>query len=149
MKPKIFLLAGLLATLAATPAMVQQPVEKGGEDETGPYEVVENWPVPLASQFPDHEAWTWGLMAGIFGESPNRVFLLQRGELPAKTADGRPAAPQAIFSRPDARQEHFVLVADATGKIVESWPQYRLDVRHAAQGADQPVRSGETHLDHR
>ena len=55
--------------------------QKGGQDQTGPYEVVENWPKPL-SQLKDHDNWTWGAVQGIFAESPNRVFLLQRGELP-------------------------------------------------------------------
>jgi hypothetical protein len=55
--------------------------EKGGQDADGPYEVVEDWPKPL-SQLPGHEGWTWGTINGIFAESPNRVFILQRGELP-------------------------------------------------------------------
>jgi hypothetical protein len=55
--------------------------QKGGQDQTGPYEVVQNWPKPL-SQLPGHEKWTWGAVQGIFAESPNRVFILQRGELP-------------------------------------------------------------------
>ena len=29
--------------------------EKGGENETGPYEVVTGWPKPLG-----HPGWTWG-----------------------------------------------------------------------------------------
>jgi hypothetical protein len=55
--------------------------ERGGQDPTGPYEVVPDWPKPL-SQLPGHEKWTWGAMQGVFAESPNRVFMLQRGELP-------------------------------------------------------------------
>jgi len=55
--------------------------QKGGQDQTGPYEVVADWPKPL-SQLPGHEKWTWGAVQGIFAESPNRVFILQRGELP-------------------------------------------------------------------
>jgi hypothetical protein len=54
---------------------------KGGQDQTGPYEVVEKWPKPL-SQLRGHEKWTWGAVQGIFAESPNRVFVLMRGELP-------------------------------------------------------------------
>src|SRR3990170_9003056 len=57
------------------------PGEKGGQDLTGPYEVVANWPKPF-SQLPGHENWTWGAVQGIFAESPNRVFIVQRGELP-------------------------------------------------------------------
>ena len=55
--------------------------QRGGQDQTGPYEVVENWPKPL-SQLKGHENWTWGAVQGIFAESPNRVFILMRGELP-------------------------------------------------------------------
>ncbi|MBM3817465.1 MAG: hypothetical protein FJW14_00410 [Acidimicrobiia bacterium] len=57
------------------------PGQKGGQDQTGPYEVVANWPRPL-SQLAGHETWTWGAVQGIFAESANRVYVLQRGELP-------------------------------------------------------------------
>jgi len=53
----------------------------GGQDQTGPYEVVPDWPKPLA-QLPGHEDWTWGAVQGIFAESPDRVYILLRGELP-------------------------------------------------------------------
>jgi peptidylamidoglycolate lyase len=43
--------------------------------------VVPNWPKPL-STLPGHEKWTWGAGQSVFAESPNRVFILQRGELP-------------------------------------------------------------------
>jgi peptidylamidoglycolate lyase len=56
--------------------------ERGGQDQTGPYEVVRDWPRPL-SQLKGHENWTWGAVQGIFAESPNRVFILMRGELPS------------------------------------------------------------------
>jgi hypothetical protein len=57
------------------------PGEIGGQDATGPYEVVPNWPKPL-SALPGNEKWTWGAGQSVFAESPNRVFYLQRGELP-------------------------------------------------------------------
>ncbi len=53
----------------------------GGQDQTGPYEVVLDWPKPL-SQLAGHDDWTWGAVQGIFAESPDRVFILMRGELP-------------------------------------------------------------------
>jgi peptidylamidoglycolate lyase len=55
--------------------------EKGGQDVFGGYDVVPNWPKPL-SQLPGHDRWTWGAGQYVFAESPNRVFILQRGELP-------------------------------------------------------------------
>ena len=61
--------------------------EKGGLDITGPYEVVPNWPKPL-SALPGHENWTWGSVQGVFAESPNRVYMVQRGELPQHAAPG-------------------------------------------------------------
>ena len=57
------------------------PTEKGGQDIFGAYEVVANWPKPISS-LPGHEKWTWGAGQSVFAESPNRVFVLQRGELP-------------------------------------------------------------------
>src|SRR5262245_64719757 len=53
----------------------------GAEDVSGPYEVVPGWPKDL-STLPGHEKWTFGGARGIFAESPNRVYLLNGGELP-------------------------------------------------------------------
>src|SRR5882672_8761780 len=57
------------------------PGSKGGWDLTGPYDAVRDWPKPM-SQLPGHENWGWGAVEGVFAESPNRVFIAQRGELP-------------------------------------------------------------------
>ena len=69
------------------------PGEKGGEDVTGPYDVVVGWPKPL-SQLPGHENWTWGAVEGIFAESPNRVFIAQRGEEPLLKRPPQTPVPQ-------------------------------------------------------
>ncbi|OFV97238.1 MAG: hypothetical protein A3H28_13660 [Acidobacteria bacterium RIFCSPLOWO2_02_FULL_61_28] len=53
----------------------------GGQDIFGAYEPVANWPQDLA-ELPGHEKWTWGSAEGVFAESPDRVFIFQRGELP-------------------------------------------------------------------
>lgn len=65
------------------------PGEKGGQDHTGPYEVVADWPKDL-STLPGHEKWSWSAVQGIFAQNPNRVFIVQRGELPVVP---RPATP--------------------------------------------------------
>ena len=57
------------------------PGEKGGQDMYGGYEPVVGWPKPLSS-VPGVGKWTWGAGQGVFAESPNRVFVLQRGMLP-------------------------------------------------------------------
>jgi hypothetical protein len=57
------------------------PGQKGGQDMFGPYEAVPDWPQDI-SELPGNEDWTWGAGQSIFAESPDRVFLLHRGELP-------------------------------------------------------------------
>jgi DNA-binding beta-propeller fold protein YncE len=57
------------------------PGEKGGQDMYGAYEPVTDWPKPLSS-VPGVGKWTWGAGQGVYAESPNRVFILQRGMLP-------------------------------------------------------------------
>src|ERR1700745_1151562 len=63
------------------PSYAAVPGQKGGQDIFGAYEVVPNWPKPISS-LPGNEKWTWGAGQNVFAESPNRVFILQRGELP-------------------------------------------------------------------
>ena len=57
------------------------PAQKGGQDIFGGYDRVMDWPKPLSS-VPGVGKWTWGAGQGVFAESPNRVFVLQRGMLP-------------------------------------------------------------------
>ena len=70
------------------------PGGKGGQDVFGAYTVA-NWPKPLTA-LAGHGDWTWGAGQGVFAESPNRVFVLQRGELP--TIHKRPATIQVAPS---------------------------------------------------
>jgi hypothetical protein len=122
--------------------------EKDSQDVTGPYEVVADWPKPL-SKLPGHEKWTWGAVESVFAESPNRVFILQRGEIPNLTRPKEIAYPEVgpglsfpvaqvpfrnasvgvvtaagnpVWSGKlgvDARWEDCIVVADAAGNIVE------------------------------
>ena len=62
--------------LAAVPGL------KGGQDVFGPYDPVQNWPRPLAESLPDHKGWTWSQATDVFAESPDRVIVAQKGELP-------------------------------------------------------------------
>jgi DNA-binding beta-propeller fold protein YncE len=61
--------------------MAAVPGEKGGQDIFGPYDVVADWPKDLTT-LPGHSAWTFGAGQSVFAESPDRVYVLQRGELP-------------------------------------------------------------------
>lgn len=69
------------------------PDERGGQDPYGPYDPVADWPKPL-SQLPGQENWTWGVVNAVFAESPNRVFMAQRGELPLLKRPTETPVPQ-------------------------------------------------------
>src|SRR5204863_5056273 len=58
--------------------------EKGGQEEFGPYELVENWPQPLPDEADSikHNGWTWGSVGAVYAETPDRIWIAQRGELP-------------------------------------------------------------------
>src|SRR5262245_19195752 len=77
--------AGLVLTigLLSTSAHLQQ-IQKGGEDETGPYDVAANWPQPWSKQ-----GYIWGSQPGVFAETPDRIFLAVRGELKLPEKLGR------------------------------------------------------------
>ena len=92
-------LIGFLIAAPRTPAPVEAvagtgfaavPGEKGGQELFGAYEPVVGWPKSLDT-LPGHEGWSYGSAEGIFPESPNRVFMVQRGELPiVKEPENRP-----------------------------------------------------------
>lgn len=70
---------GLL--LYAGPVVSQ---EKGGGDETGPYELVPNWPENICGP-----GYQFGSTAGVWAQSPDRVFIFQRGCLPVIVREAR------------------------------------------------------------
>ena len=79
--------AASAAGFAALPGAI------GSEDLTGPYEVVQGWPKDI-STLPGNEKWTYGAGQGVFAESPNRIFMLFRGELPNIAAPRQTLFPQ-------------------------------------------------------
>ena len=102
------------ASGAAVPSAV------GNMELYGPYDVVADWPKDI-STLPGNEKWTWGSGEGIFAESPNRVFILQRGELPVLPRAGRGSNPYASVNdmlskiAPGAALPLMGLVRNATG----------------------------------
>jgi len=118
---------GLIAASVAAFGMFSasaslQVLHKGGEDETGPYDVVANWPQPWSPQ-----GYIWGSQPGIFAESPNRVFVVERGEikLPDKPMgrgfNGIWGSTGERASVPKSEPHNCIVVLDASGKMVESW----------------------------
>jgi hypothetical protein len=83
-------LAPVAAQSKAGTGFAAVPGELGSEDLTGPYEVVKNWPQDI-SALPGNEKWTYGAGESVFAESPNRIYMLFRGELP------KMAPPKAVL----------------------------------------------------
>ncbi len=113
----------------SAPASAQ---EKGGEDETGPYDVAPNFP-----QYTPARGFVQGSQAGVFAESPNRIYIASRGELllPAIPPAGFNGSYGTIDSKqtmngasrretPPDVMRNCILVVDGTGKIIESWTQW-------------------------
>ena len=144
MRPRHWLLAVALTTLLSPAAVMQ---ERGGQEEFGPYELVENWPQPLPDG-PDgikHEGWTWGSVGGIYAETPDRIWVAMRGELPLPQG-AKPWTPYGMLdpSRGNAtgnddglsatceptankrgwerRYHHTIFVVNRDGKLVQDWP---------------------------
>jgi len=116
------LAASILVTLSAG-AFMQ---EKGGDDRTGPYDVATGWPQPLTFAKPGY---IWGSTGGIFAETPNRIFIANRGELklpstlaPAFTGFWGSFGEQATTPTPEFR--NCLVVVDREGKAIESWTQW-------------------------
>ena len=98
--------------------------QKGGEEETGPYEVAEKWPQPFA-----HPGYIQGSQGGVFAETPNRIFMANRGEikLPEKLPNAFNGAwgsfgTAATGQKPEMR--NCIVVVDGSGKLIESWTQW-------------------------
>ena len=53
-----------------------QTIKKASDDLTGPYDVVANWP-----QIPRDPRFMQGSQPACFAETPNRIFIVERGEL--------------------------------------------------------------------
>jgi len=128
-KPVFLLFAMIVSTSLAIPSFAQ---EKGGEDETGPYDVVAGFPQAIAPK-----GYVWGSQAGVFAETPNRIFIASRGELllPATPPPGYNGSYGTIDFKqamngasrretPPDVMRNCIVVVDGTGKTLEVWNQW-------------------------
>ena len=129
-----FALIGALATGAN--AQGQQPVRKV---DMGDYEPVVPWPKPLPDTDLSHAGWTWGSGAGVWAESPDKVWVMQRSEIelppgadpwtcacllsPRRTNTGR----RDYSGKPypyKQRRHHLVFAVDRNGNTIQEWLQH-------------------------
>ena len=142
--PRLFSAVLMTCVLLGAAALVSFGVptslaaqQAGGQDIFGPYEVVPNWPKPLPDTNHSHDGWTWGSTSGIYVESPDKVWVIQRGELPlpegaapwtpyalldrrstGTVSEGVPDYPQAEPRGWERRMHHVILAFDREGNLV-------------------------------
>jgi sugar lactone lactonase YvrE len=105
------------AVVAAVSVAVAQ--EKGGNDETGPYDVV-HWPQPLDKD------WTWGRTPAVEVDNDSRIIVLQSNELPvAEKRSGNNHLPlfDSVAAK-NIRRENTIMIFDIEGRLQECWKQY-------------------------
>ena len=131
MVKRLIVTIGAAASLLTAAALGQAPAQKGGGNETGPYEVVTGWPQNFCGA-----GHVIGSTGGIWAESADRVFIFSRGCLPELKEDRGPAnsfIPSRNASGYDMSQkdparhprwDHIVNIVDRDGKLIESWEQH-------------------------
>ena len=110
--------AALLAAIATLPALRAQAVITGPTGPS-PYDVVRGWHKPFSEP-----GFAFGGNSGIFAESPNRIFIAQRGE--AKLPDPVPPGFQGfagsikinVLTDTARRQRQRQRALDAVGQAV-------------------------------
>ena len=125
MRPLAATAASMIAIALLSPAArLQEQTQKGGEEETGPYAVVENWPAPWS-----RPGYIWGSQPGIVADTPNRIFIAARGEL--KLPETLPRGFNGIWgslnqraTEPKPEMRNCIVVVDGSGKLIEAWTQW-------------------------
>jgi hypothetical protein len=102
-------------------------VDKGGASlSAGAYDAVPNWPVVTWPK----AGYIYGSQAGIFPETPDRIFLASRGEL--KLPGRIPANFNGVWAAlglggattPLPEFRNCIVVVDGAGRMIESWTQW-------------------------
>jgi hypothetical protein len=137
MRPVAFS-AALLAAALAVPAIRAQspPGVISGPVGPSPYDIVRLWHKPFAEP-----GFAFGGNSGVFAESPDRIFIAQRGEfrLPDPVPSGYLGFAGSIgfnvLSAVDRRVwKNCLYTLDANGKVKERWTQWD----SLCEGSDGP-----------
>ena len=107
-----------------------------GPTGPSPYDVVANWHKPFAE-----EGFAFGGNSGVFAESPDRIFISQRGEtrlpnpVPPEFAGYAGSIGINVLSDSEFRTwQNCLMVVDGDGNVLEVWDQWD----HLFQGGDGP-----------
>jgi hypothetical protein len=92
-------------------ASAEGTFRKGGDDRTGPYDLIEAFWKPA----PDHDSiWTWGSVSGVAADTPDRILVAIWGD------QGRAGSGQG--ERPGST--NYLVAVDGNGNITENWSQW-------------------------
>ena len=114
----------LAGSFSGSPAA--QETDGAGPVGPSPYDVVEGWHKPFAA-----EGFAFGGNSGVFAESPDRIFISQRGEtrLPDPVPPGFAGwvGSIGINALRDAERrtwQNCLMVVDGDGNLIEIWDQW-------------------------
>jgi hypothetical protein len=113
-----------LAGQGRTPPVLHPAGPNHGDD---PYDVVEDWLQPFAEP-----GFVWGSHPGLAVESPDRIFIIQRGELavpdplPAEFTYyyGSAEGLSALSPRGTREMRNVIFIVDGDGELIDSWTQW-------------------------
>ena len=121
-----FAAAALLTAMAVAPAMLAQTAVPEGPIGSIPYTVVRGWQKPFAEP-----GFAFGGNSGGFAESPDRIYIAQRGEfrLPAPTPPEfvgfAGSIKMNVLSLVDRRVwRNCLYTLDRNGNVKERWTQW-------------------------
>ena len=99
----------LILLVASTASVAVQ--QKGGEDLTGPYDVVRGWFKPV-------EPGVTTYVISVFADTPDRILVVSTGATPGDKV--------GTFNPKDegAKLDHLMLVLNREGRVVEEWRQH-------------------------
>ena len=122
MRASVLALAVVVAGgLFAAPASLQDLGPVGPSQ----YEAVEGWLKPFAD-----DGFAFGGNSGVFAESPDRIFVLQRGEtrLPDPVPPGFEGFVGSFginaLSGEGRTWQNIIFVVDGDGNLIEKWDQW-------------------------
>jgi hypothetical protein len=117
--------SALLALVVSAPALIGQAVISGPTGPS-PYDVVRGWHKPFAEP-----GFAFGGNSGVFAESPNRIFIAQRGEtrlpnpVPPEFAGYAGSVGINVLNATDRRVWRSCLyTVDGNGQVKERWTQW-------------------------
>ena len=125
----------ILMLAGHTPPLLAQGGEQGPVGPS-PYNVVSGWHEPFAET-----GYAFGGNSGVFAESPDRIFIAQRGEtvlpdsIPPEFAGYAGSIGINVLRDTDRRiWRHCLYTLNGDGKVIEMWNQWD----HLCEGSDGP-----------